>query len=254
MKILLYNIADGCLDINNFELLVSYVRSESADIVVLLELNGWADDNNKILNTFVEKTAYPYFSFLKTNKDFNFAVFSKHKIESESSFLENFHHGLLKVSISSLNFLITHLNPYESSKRLIEIKKIIEQVDSSYPTIICGDLNSLSPHDSYDEENLLSMAKKKKIIKFGSTKIEYDSITILENSGFTDAYLLKNKTFKHTVPTLANKDSFHFSNLRLDYFFVNDLLKDAVKKIQIRQNSKTNVISDHYPVVLELNL
>lgn len=253
MKILLYNIFDGCPQKSRFNKLVSFIRKESADVIVLLEANDWDSDYFVKLNEFKRRTRYLFHSFLKTATGFNIAVFSKEQISFEERFLSPFHHGLLKTKIRGLTLLSTHLTPHDSSFRLTEVESLLSNVNPDEKTIILGDLNSLSPHDGYDEVSLLNFMKQKRIIKFGSTKIEYTSIDLLEKNDFFDAYLLKHKTFRHSVPTPANDDDGHFARLRLDYFFVNSPLKPFIDKIQIIQNSKTNMISDHYPIILYLD-
>lgn len=252
-KILLYNILDGCQDETRFNLLVKFVNKESPDILALLELNHWNDDNFKILNNFKSLTGYEYHAFLETKTGYNIAVFSKVSFELVRHYIEKFHHGLLKVRVDDVELLITHLNPFDSTLRLVEVEEILSLTSPDQKTIILGDLNSLSPHDGYDENEVIQYMERKRIIKFGSGKIEYTSIDLLENHDFFDAYLLKNKTFKHSVPTPSNSDDAHFMKLRLDYFFVNSALKPLIDKIQIIQNNDTDQISDHYPIVLFLS-
>lgn len=253
MRIVLYNIADGCPDRLRFNKLVSFIRKESADVVVLLETNDWDSAYFSKLNEFKRRTKYVFHSFLRTSTGFNISLFSKKQIDYEERFLAPFHHGLLKIKVHGLTMLATHLTPFNFEDRNKEVEFILNKVDPDEKTIILGDLNALSPHDNYDEGSLLKYLQNKRIIKFGSKKIEYTSINMLEENDFFDAFLLKHNMFRHSVPTPANSDSMHFAKLRLDYFFVNSSLKPFIDKIQIIQNSKTNVISDHYPVVLHLD-
>lgn len=252
MKILLYNVWNGITEQKKFRKLIKFVLKEEPDIVVLTELNHWQEKNFERVYEFKKITKYEHHSFIITKTGFNIGIFSKEEIKNEEKILKGFHHGLLKVKIKDLTILATHLNPYNPTNRLHEVKEILKHTNLKEKTILTGDLNSLSPHDNYDENDLLKLMGERKIIKFGKHKIEYTSIQLIENAGLHDAYLMKRKTFKHTAPTAANTDIAHLAKLRLDYFFINDLLKDNLEKIQIRQNSRTNQISDHFPIILWL--
>lgn len=240
----------GCADKSRLTHLIKFILKESPDILILLELNGWDRQNFMKLNNFKNETNFPFHSFLNIKTGFNIAILSKKSIDYEEKVLKLFHHGLLKVRISGLTILATHLTPYQQSFRLKEVQEIIGHINSLEKTIIVGDLNSLSPHDNYNEVKLWSFLQKTKSTKFGSKKVSYGPINLLENHNLYDAYLLKNKMFNHSVPTKCNHDKMHFTPLRLDYFFVNSTLKPFIKDVKIIQNSQTDNISDHYPVIL----
>jgi endonuclease/exonuclease/phosphatase family metal-dependent hydrolase len=74
----------------------------------------------------------------------------------------------------------------------------------------------------------------------------------LLTSGFKDVAEITNTPFKPTVPTLMNKDKAHAAELRLDYFFINPLLLSRVLRYDVVKTVDTDQMSDHYPIIIEL--
>ena len=115
-----------------------------------------------------------------------------------------------------------------------------------------GDFNALSPQDNYDESELQEFIKQTQITKFGTDTIHFDLINELVNYGLIDSFKLFTNEFEKTVPTKYNSDVAHFMPLRLDYIFINKQLTSIVKSSKIINESSTNLLSDHYPIVLML--
>ena len=66
MKILSFNIFEGCEDKTRFNQLVNFVNKENPDVLGLLELNNWDKDDSAKLKQFVKETGFKYFCFCKT--------------------------------------------------------------------------------------------------------------------------------------------------------------------------------------------
>lgn len=169
------------------------------------------------------------------------------------------YHGLLHVKINNINFLIVHLTPFESRKRELEVKNIVEYTESiKEPIILIGDFNSLISSDkkNYQANNAYSKMSRSSILTtqhIANNKINYNPMDLLLKNGFTDLY---NKNFKHTIPTKLNNTSDDLSNknlLRIDYILGNDCILNMYNyDCDIIHSEETNKLSDHYPVYCEL--
>jgi len=51
----------------------------------------------------------------------------------------------------------------------------------------------------------------------------------------------------------VNRDPYH-AELRLDYIFVSDSLRENVASYSVVKNALTDKASDHYPIVVSLDL
>ena len=67
----------------------------------------------------------------------------------------------------------------------------------------------------------------------------------------TTTISIKNTDESVTVPTPANKDMYHATEMRLDYMFVTDGLARSLRSVQVPKNLLTDVISDHCPLVVD---
>ena len=77
-------------------------------------------------------------------------------------------------------------------------------------------------------------------------------MTKILDFGFIDPLKKISKSFEYTVPSAFNKDIDHFDKLRLDYILTTKDLEKSIKDIRIIRNEKTDEISDHYPITIEL--
>ena len=142
----------------------------------------------------------------------------------------------------------------DEDTRSKEVDEIIKKVNQDELFLIMGDLNSLSPQDSYDEKQMLAQAKSLGIKKFGARSLRHDVISKLLNSGMIDTGKQFTNEFQSTVPTPYNHDIFHFTRLRLDYIFTTKKLLEHLKFARAVKNKETEKLSDHYPVEAEFNI
>jgi exodeoxyribonuclease-3 len=256
LKILCLNTAGIHPGEKRYQRLIEFVRVEDPDILGLLELNDWNKDDFAILKDFLSHTKFQNHIFGQANSDFHLAIFSKHPLLKKESLPEKIGHGLAHVEIEFekgiLSVFLTHLTPGTEDARVREMNQILSYVQPNSPTVIMGDLNSLSPNDPYQDAELLEVFRKSEIKKFGVDTVRKDLISKLQNAGFKDSSVLTDSPFEPTVPTRFNSDPAHATELRLDYIFLSNNLKNHLAKYDVVKNSETDQISDHYPVLVEL--
>ena len=158
------------------------------------------------------------------------------------------------INNEKISFILTHLHSKNENLRLKELKIIQQYLKTDANIILMGDLNTLSPLDDYDEIKLIDKMSKLGINKFGIKKLRKEVIQKIINQGFTDAIRKFSKSFEYSVPTTSNKDEKHFTKLRLDYIFVSKLLARKLTNAKIIRTKETNQLSDHFPVIIEIDI
>jgi len=258
MKTLYINIYEGCQEPERFERLVRFVKKINPYFLGLSELNHWQDNNYQKLKEFEKRSGYKSVAFADATSGYNLGIFSNQKNTYKKVITQGFKTGMIRTDFEYKNkdlcLIITHLHSKNEDLRLKELEKIFGNVPKDKPCLLMGDLNSLSPQDAYDEENILRFMKSINSSKFGTTSIRREVIKKIENFGFVDCVKKFSKKFEYSVPAPYNKDQEHFQKLRLDYFFANKKLAKFLKSAQIIRNKETDQLSDHYPIMAEFRL
>lgn len=255
MKILQYNILDGCKNEKRYKNLSNWIKKRDLDVLALNELNGW---NLREFQREMDRIGFANsYMFEMESSPYYVGVASKEPIKVINQ-LEDcpVYHGLLHVKISGINFIIVHLTPFESKKREVEVKNIIEYTeDIKEPVILIGDFNSLASSDKnyYQANDAYNKILRSDILTnqhILNNKINYGPMDLLLKNNFVDTY---NKKFKHTIPTKINSDSPNRNLLRIDYILCNNYTSNVYNyDCDIIHSKKTDKLSDHYPVYCEL--
>lgn len=258
MKVMYINLFEGCQEKERFNRVISFIKNKNPDFLGLSELNEWDKNNFAKLKEFQSKIGLHNVIFCASNQGYHLALFSKYQIENSIVQNKGFNTGIIKV-ISSvgkkrISIILTHLNARNEDLRLKEVNIIKKHFNPEENVILMGDLNSLSPLDTYDERKLLDKLKKIGLKKFGSRSLKKEVIKKLTKMGLIDAVKKFSNSFEYSVPTTYNKDEAHFAKLRLDYIFVTKSLSSLLKDARIIRNKETNRLSDHFPIIAEIDL
>lgn len=254
MRVLHYNILDGCQDDPlRLRRLGAWLRNQAFDVVGLNELNGW--DRAPDIAQKAKDWGYTDSSLFQMQGSRHFVgILSKHPIQSVETIEDGFHHGVLIALINDVHYIITHLTPMESRKRESEtvlLASIVRRIQG--PLLLLGDLNTLSPLDSqwHESSNLLGVLRSSPLLtkKFldNDHAIHYTSMQNLLNAGLVD--LCANGSQTATVPTASNTDIAHAAHMRLDYILANQaFLDERTPEAHILQEDPLPDLSDHFPV------
>ncbi len=256
MKLISYNILYGGGD--RLDLIIRTIKIENPDFLVINEANDFEKNNNQKLNKFSEEIGLPNFKLALSGEHkyhTHTVVFSKHPFKEVKEIRPLRNAGILAVIETKLGEICVvgaHLSPYTEDSRLSEIDSILNQ-QKQYPNrILMGDMNSLSAGDDYNKE-MIKAFNDTQLEKFTTDgKFRFDVINKINSLGYTDAAVIFGKQKEYTVPTKINQDEAHLINMRVDYIFVSDFLKNKVKNYSVIKNALTEKASDHYPVVIEL--
>lgn len=264
LKIISYNAYVGMMNdkTEDKQSFAKWAREQDADIIAWQEMNYFTRES---LEKFAESYGHKYAVLLKDasgpkgNELFATALTSKYPIINVNKVVDNLWHGALYADVGKYHFVVTHMNPFWTSKRIDEMNLILDSIKySSDPNgkwIIAGDLNSFSPldKDGYDEavmvKDLTETAKKRPILKnLVNGKMDY---TVQENilaRGFVDVLKLKYPNeFIPTAPTKIFYDQAKTS-LRYDYIYVSPSMKSDIVDVKVLKDEFTDQYSDHYPV------
>ncbi|MEZ4827741.1 MAG: endonuclease/exonuclease/phosphatase family protein [Bacteroidia bacterium] len=240
---------------------LAWMKAQTPDIVCLQELNEYTPEQ---LQADATSWGHGYSVLLKEN-GFPTGITSRFPIEDIQKTEEGFHHGLIRVKINDMYLYCIHLHPSNWEFRIRETQKILADIATlpkGTPVMLAGDFNTFSPHDSvYYSHGLLepffagldSANTQAKNLREG--KLDYTPLTLLEAAGFTDmenSFRGEGYTFTGSFPGLLVKGENHGARRRLDYVFVNDVLRPRVHRAEIIADGTTEILSDHLPVVVDI--
>jgi endonuclease/exonuclease/phosphatase family metal-dependent hydrolase len=189
-------------------------------------------------------------------------VLSRWPIESALTLGRPFHHSLLQLRIAGLQLWIAHLTPVDVASRQVEADWIAAAARSSpsadAPLLLVGDLNTLSPLDEaahrrsgLRERLQAEPALRRKFLR-DDGEIDRAPLQTLHAAGLTELRLPD--VDQVSVPTPWNRDPAHAAPMRLDHALANRALLDRGARARIECGEAVAQLSDHYPLVIELDI
>ncbi|WP_294963197.1 endonuclease/exonuclease/phosphatase family protein [uncultured Gilliamella sp.] len=261
LKIISYNVYNGMKldESEGKQKFIEWAKMQDADIIAWQEMNFFTREK---LEKFAASYGHKFAVLLKESPEdaafFPVAITSKYPIVNVNKVVDNLWHGALYADIGNYHFIVTHMNPFWTAKRIDEINLLIDSIkysrDPAGKWIIAGDLNSFSPADKndYDKSNLLNDIKEKEknrpiLENLVDGKLSYTVQQNLIDAGFIDALKFKHQEFIATAPTKVFYDQAS-TPLRYDYIYVSPLLKNNIIDVTVLKDDFTDKYSDHYPV------
>jgi exonuclease III len=255
MKILQYNVFEGCRTAERYKMLCDWLISENYDAVGFNEMNNWKKDEFQLE---MEKIGYSYsYLFVMESSSYHIGIASKFPIEVISSTeAQPFHHGMFHVKMNGMHIIVTHFCPFESVKRELEAGYIANYIqDINEPLIVMGDLNTLSPLDQayYQQEDILQKIKTRERTALQHIRkgaINYKPMEVLLEAGLHDVN--KSEIIDYSMPAQMNGVHENPLYARIDYALVNAAMLSKQVTAKIIRNREVAKISDHYPVECEI--
>lgn len=253
-KIVSYNVLEGLQqDSINQQRFIEWITKIDADVVAFQEMNKFTQ---KSLEDFARKYNHPY-AILSKLDGYPVAISSKYPIVNVQKVVDNMWHAYIYANIDNIHFFVIHFSPHVRTKRLEEVKTILAHagtLPSNEPILIMGDFNSVDKSDAahYDEEMVKNMQEREKkqthIRNLNNGNIDYTVMEQLAIHGFIDTFWLTNKEFKPSVTT----PKYGTPSRRIDFIWANKVATEKVLNGTIIHDEYTNIISDHYPVYIEM--
>ena len=258
LRVLSYNVLKGLQgDVKNMNRFSNWVKKKSPDIICYQEMNGFSQ---KSLENFAIGYGHPY-AMIAKESGYSVAITSRFPIVNAQKVLENMWHGYLYANINGLHVFAIHLSPFLYQKRLHEIRQILAQaalLPKGSPVLIAGDFNSYQARDSgyYSGKALLTQQsreqKNAEIRNLNAGKFDYSVTNEGTTAGFKDAVSLFSKQFDFSMPTKKYDAAFK-DKIRIDYIWLNKSLQRKATAASVVYDDDTADMSDHYPILLDLN-
>jgi exodeoxyribonuclease-3 len=269
LKIMTYNIWNGFdwgKDSIRKENTIEWIKSQKPDVLALQELCNYTEE---MLKEDALKWGHQHVVLLKT-EGYPTALTSNRPISLKERIADPFWHGLLHCEAYGIDFYIVHLSPADCDIRLNEARLVTERIKKSKNNsyIILGDFNSLSPLDAYwmeknaDLKNRILQNKNEKYSNLRMGEFDYSVISEFLACPAVDLCLGRIELHEaYTFPTPALKGKFNQTSQtiiayreRIDYILASPALALRCKKVEIFNQEKTHMLSDHYPMMAEFKI
>jgi len=270
LRVMTYNVLTGLdwkQDSTRGTKLIEWVRTQKPDILALEEMNGFTEE---MLSEFAKKWGHNYSAILKTD-GYPVAITSNQPIVVKERLLKDMWHGMLHCETHGIDFFVIHLSPADWQFRKREADLICERIEqTSRETdkyIVLGDFNAHSPFDA--EFNRKYPYQLERYRKSDSASTKYQNL----NNGELDYSVLS--TFlalslidvcdrfvpmdqRTTCPTPLNvpqrlsAGEMEKTKFRIDFILVSPGLAKKCTGARIFNGPGNYYLSDHYPVMVEL--
>lgn len=256
-SVITYNVWNGFeSELMRQNTFVQWATKQNADVIAFEELNNFTQV------TFAElakKWGHPYAVILKEN-GYPVGISSRYPITNIYRLIKGMHHGCLYVEVKGISFFVVHFSPFSSVKRMQEADSLIhilqEKGKLKKRTIVLGDFNSFSPHDSVFyagsgvRDSMYVAQKQSKALRNLNDKneIDYQVIRTFLNAGFYSGYSLLHKKFEASYPSQVYPSVPLSDKIKIDHILFTKKLKNDCRKVEIIKDPVTDTLSDHYPV------
>ncbi len=254
-KIISYNVLEGLQqDSVNQQIFVKWISEIDPDVVAFQEMNKFTQ---KSLENLAREYNHPY-AILSKLDGYPVAITSKYPIVNVQKVVDNMWHAYIYANIDNIHFFVIHFSPHSLMKRLEEVDMILAHartLPEDEPILIMGDFNSMDRSDAkqYNDTMVEGMRKRERehahIRNLNNGDIDYSVMDQLKQNGFIDTFWLTNDTFKPSVTT----PRFGTPSRRIDFIWANKTAAGKVVNGTIIHDEQTNIMSDHYPVYIELD-
>lgn len=249
-----YNVRNGFVDAPQRRSdVVALLARLKPDIVALQELNGytegalrrdaagWGHEHVLVL----KRTGYP--TGLTSTRPFT----------RVKKLLRGMHHGAVVAETHGVVVVSTHLSPFDASKRLSEVDKLLAALPHNVPVLLAGDLNAIAPGDAsrvtpWALDALRGDGPNNLVDGAADTRV----VSRLLRAGFMDLGASDGRT-QPTAPTpLARRPGESRAHvlrrqLRIDFIFASKRLAARCGQATSIRTRTTERLSDHYPVMVD---
>lgn len=261
MRIVSWNIMDGggrgaakC----RLEGIVRKLRELDADIIVLQEANGFEEHHQAILEKVagtLDRKGY----LARARSGFNVACFWRRSLTvfDIKSYGNPYFHVAFSMTVAVtpiFKFQLTsvHLCPDSPNRRAWEARALVNQVTSEVPTLIIGDFNSPDPVSDGSRilQELPLRLRHRYMSRDQPGVLDNNALRVLFGSGLYDVGR-RSGVLDATFPSSLDLNG--FCDMRLDYAFASSSMSPAIKDFKVLRESPLEKLSDHYPILVELN-
>lgn len=278
LKVITYNVLDGFENAPERKSGVAqFLKDQQPDIVFFNELNDFKEEDLKEL---AKQYNHSNVILLSGRSDYKIAITANSPFSNTEFHYQNLlGHGFIYTNTHNITLLNTHLHPHSIQKRKNDVELIIKRLNpdiNSKLVLFGGDLNAYfhGEQNQYkDEINHLRKwyvyrtSKDSKFENLINNELDFSVTKQIADSNLIDLLSQQNKHFQKSYPTLLDKD-FRYEdpmvealnidrkkiNGRIDYLWASPSLAKHCTSCNIIINSKTDYLSDHYPLIAEFSI
>jgi exodeoxyribonuclease-3 len=259
-RIITWNVYEGMkLDTTPYKTaFAQWIKEKDPDVMAFQEMNRFTQ---KSLEEFAQSYGHAYSVLLKET-GFPVALTSKYPISNTKKVTDKMHHGYMQATVEGITFFVVHLSPHKYQKRQEEINIVLAAADSvpdKRKTIILGDFNSQSPQDSmfYADGKMVEVQKilKAKYPEYDNLRngqLDYNVVGTALSKKYIDPVFNSKKLNISFSADIQGDPDLKYNKTRMDYILLKDFFKRRIEKAFIFRDKFTDIVSDHYPVCVEL--
>jgi exodeoxyribonuclease-3 len=168
------------------------------------------------------------------------------------------HHAAAVVTVPTghgvLTVVSTHLNPFSPYRRMREARWLAARYASTRrPVLIAGDLNALDPWTDHVDRlaRLPRPYRRRHVLPDGT--VDTRTLAAFDAAGLVDLWRVGGAGAGLTAPT-THGGGREFSGMRLDYVLGSPPVAALVRGCRVVTGGDSEYASDHYPVVVDLDL
>ncbi|MDD3038485.1 endonuclease/exonuclease/phosphatase family protein [Bacteroides sp.] len=258
VSVLSYNVLNGFdgKDTKKQRFL-NWMTTYDPDIMLFQELNNFTEAS---LLEFAKQYGHEY-AYITKETGYPTGLTSRYPITNVEKVLRGSdptiytYHGFIHAKCQGIDIFVIHLSPFELKDRVTEIKNIMNEKIKKLPAeakiMVAGDFNS---YNAYDAKAYGPKFESERLNFSSTTAYNFEVTDFLLENGFKDAFTLySNGHFKQSIP-VSTTEFPENKGCRYDYIMLNGNLANDCTYSDILREKTTNVLSDHYPNYIRLNL
>ncbi|MFI7073039.1 endonuclease/exonuclease/phosphatase family protein [Micromonospora sediminicola] len=261
LRVMTWNIRTGGRDrdgTDRRDRIVSVVAAQRPDVLALQELRGL----DRTLPGLAERMGLaPYLARSCFGQPVAVLVRPPLRVLRSGRVRRPFHHAAARVQVATgagpLTVFSTHLDPYSGGRRRMEADWLAAAVrrTGGELALLAGDLNTLEPAVDHTARlaGLATPYRRRHLRRDGRT-VDTRAVARLLDGGLVDLWPRSggDEPGGWTVPT--RHGGAEFARMRLDYLLATPALAGRVHAARVVRGGDADAASDHYPVVVELDL
>jgi len=271
MKVASYNILSGGFSSYSYDsssperlgLLKKAISRINADLIGLIDTFRWDSlyNNRQLTKTFSYKRAYCINlndnRLKKKGHSNGITILTNLPVEYFETISLKTRDAIkttLQINGEKLDIFTVYLDDLSENTRIKQTQALLKNINRKRPTIVMGDLNTLSQNDVPKTNPLIDKFATdnpqliESLLPVLNEMKRGDVIKQLEMFGLKDA----GKNGEPTAPTKLFPAIIKNAILRIDYAFHTDNVR--VKNFKVLTDSLFSQTSDHYPIVFDINV